>query len=360
MVKAERIRVLIVDDSALIRMLLTDMLGSVPDIEVVGAARDGDEALALAAKLLPDVITLDVQMPGKSGIEILPALFAIKPFPVLMLSTLTQEGAEVTLNALELGAVDYMAKPERQQLAELRSSADLLLGKIRMALVSKVRKPRRSPQPALGVAVKDQATQSATRPGGSTAATKQVVVIGISTGGPQTLSDIFPSVVPPVPPILIVQHMPANFTSAFAQRLNRSSLLTIKEAEEGDAILPGRVLIAPGGRHMSIVTTRQYPTIALGDGPSVSGHKPSIDVLFHSAAKVFGGGAIGLIMTGMGRDGVDGCKAILAAGGETYGQDEASSVVYGMNKAAFVENAVKSQIAPDEVPGLLRMLGRRA
>ena len=333
MAMTEPIRVLIVDDSALIRLLLTDLLGAATDIRVVGAARDGDEALQLAASLLPDVITLDVQMPGKSGLEILQPLFAIRSFPILMISTLTQEGADVTLQALELGAIDYLPKPERNQLAELRNAGDLLANKVRMAFASKVRRTRRPPAPTVANHEKERPTSTTLRPSHSKSGTRPVVVIGISTGGPQTLSEIFPAIVPPVPPILIVQHMPGHFTAAFAERLNRSSLLAIKEAEEGDMILPGRVLVAPGGRHMTIIGSPAHPSVTLSDGPTVSGHKPSIDLLFQSAAKIFGAGTTGLIMTGMGRDGVEGCKAILAAGGDAFGQDEASSMVYGPYRA---------------------------
>jgi two-component system chemotaxis response regulator CheB len=180
------------------------------------------------------------------------------------------------------------------------------------------------------------------------------VVIGISTGGPQELSQAFPLLTPPSLPILVVQHMPAQFTRVFAERLNRYSNLTIKQADEGDPVLPSQVLIAPGGRHMVLVGHPPRVRVALSDEPPVSGHRPSVDVLFQAAARAYQSGAIGLIMTGMGRDGVDGCKAILAAGGLTLGQDEATSIVYGMNKAAMLEGAVKGQFAIDELAGILQ------
>ena len=179
-------------------------------------------------------------------------------------------------------------------------------------------------------------------------------VIGISTGGPQALSQIFPLLVPPLPPILVVQHMPAQFTGIFAERLNRYSTLTVKQAEEGDPVLPDQILIAPGGRHMGLTGHPPRVRVALSDQPPVSGHRPSIDVLFQSAARVYQSAAVGLLMTGMGRDGVEGCKAILAAGGFTLGQDEDTSVVYGMNKAAFLEGAVKAQFALDELPHVIQ------
>jgi len=180
------------------------------------------------------------------------------------------------------------------------------------------------------------------------------IVIGISTGGPQALSQIFPVLAPPIPPILIVQHMPGQFTGVFAERLNRYSTLTVKEAEEGDQVLPDRVLVAPGGRHMALAGLPPRLRVTLSDEPPVSGHRPSIDVLFQSAARLYQSATVGLIMTGMGRDGVEGCKAILSAGGLVLGQDETSSVVYGMNKAAFLEGAVKAQFGLDELPGILQ------
>ncbi len=181
-------------------------------------------------------------------------------------------------------------------------------------------------------------------------------MIGISTGGPQALSQILPLLSAPMPPILVVQHMIAQFTGVFANRLDRSCSLTIKEAAEGDLIIPDRILIAPGGRHMMVAGSQSRPRIALSDDPPVSGHKPSVDVLFQSAARVFQSGVVGIIMTGMGRDGVDGCKTILAAGGFTLGQDETTSVVYGMNKAALVEGALKAQFALDDLPAILKNL----
>jgi two-component system, chemotaxis family, protein-glutamate methylesterase/glutaminase len=364
-----RIRVLIVDDSALMRRLLSDLLSSVPEIEIVGTARDGREAVLQAARLKPDVITLDVEMPEVSGLEALPAILAVHPVPVVMVSALTQEGADVTLQALELGAVDFMAKPERNQLAEMRASRDLLVGKVLAAAQSRVRRPRRvASSPSSSSTKTSPSTKSVTsrppaRPPGppvtSTSAFASIpnplcFVIGISTGGPQALSQVFPLLVPPLPPILVVQHMPAQFTGIFAERLNRYSTLPIKQAEEGDAVLPDRILIAPGGRHMVLIGHPPRVRIGLLDQPAVSGHRPSIDVLFQSAARAYQSAAIGLLMTGMGRDGVEGCKAILAARGFTLGQDEGTSVVYGMNKAAFLEGAVKAQFALDEFPHVIQ------
>jgi two-component system chemotaxis response regulator CheB len=363
-----RVRVLIVDDSALMRRLLTDLLSSAPEIEIAGTARDGREAVLQAARLKPDVITLDVEMPEVSGLEALPALLAVHEAPVVMVSALTQEGADVTLQALELGAVDFMAKPERNQFAEMRASRDLLVAKILAASQSQVRRPRRATRtstgPSLGTSLlKDRSsahliTRSTTASAPLTAVTTTTsamcIVVGISTGGPQALSQIFPLLASPLPAILVVQHMPAQFTGIFAERLNRYSTVPVKQAEEGDPVLPDRILIAPGGQHMRLTGHPPRVRVALSGQAPVSGHRPSIDVLFQSAAEAYQAATIGILMTGMGRDGVSGCKGILAAGGLTLGQDEATSVVYGMNKAAFLEDAIKAQFSLDELPHIIR------
>jgi two-component system chemotaxis response regulator CheB len=365
---AGRIRVLIVDDSALMRRLLADLLGSSPEIEVVGAARDGREAVLQAARLRPDVITLDVEMPEVSGLEALPALLAVHEAPVVMVSALTQEGAEVTLQALELGAVDFFPKPERNQLSEMRAGRDLLIAKVLAAAQSRVRRPRRA-GPVARATAPDAPALAASRqrrrlvPAAPPTTAVPCVVIGISTGGPQALSQVFPPLSAPLPPILVVQHMLAEFTGVFTQRLDRytSPAIKVKQAEEGDIVLPDQILIAPGGRHLALAGGPSRVRVAISDEPEVSGHRPSIDVLFRSAAQVYQSGVVGILMTGMGRDGVEGCKAILAAGGFTLGQDEATSVVYGMNKAAFIEGAIKAQFALDELPAILRdIAGYRA
>jgi two-component system chemotaxis response regulator CheB len=367
-----RIRVLVVDDSALMRRLLSDMLSSAPEIEIAGTARNGREAVLQAVRLKPDVITLDVEMPEVSGLDALPTLLAVQDAPVIMVSALTQEGADVTLQALELGAIDFLPKPERNQLAEMRANRDLLIAKVLGATHSRKRQLRRSsaapssvtgaPGPSATPKTPRATPRVRTHTAGSgvpasllsAAQNPLCIVIGISTGGPQALSQVFPLLGPPMPPILVVQHMPAQFTEVFAQRLDRYSTLTIKQAEEGTPVLPSQVLIAPGGRHMTLAGQPPRVRVTLSDEPAVSGHRPSIDVLFRSAATVYHSAAVGLIMTGMGRDGVDGCKAILAAGGLALGQDEATSAVYGMNKAAMLEGAVKAQFPLEDLPGILQ------
>ena len=355
--RSEPVRVLVVDDSALMRKLLADILGLSPEIKVIGSARDGAEAIEMARRLRPDVITLDVEMPGLSGLETLPALFAVHEAPVIMVSVLTQAHAAVTLEALELGAFDFLPKPSHHQLAELKALGDVLVGKVLAAAQSRVRRPR--PGAVSGSARPQSRADLPTYPPPASTSATDLVVIGISTGGPQALGQAFAGLRPPIPPILVVQHMPAGFTQVFADRLARHCDLTVKEAEDGDRVLPDQVLIAPGGRHLSLIGRATRARVTLADGPPVSGHRPSVDVLFLSAAKAFGASTVGIIMTGMGRDGVEGCKAILAAGGTTFGQDEATSIVYGMNKAAFLEGAVRRQFALEELPEILTRLARK-
>jgi two-component system, chemotaxis family, protein-glutamate methylesterase/glutaminase len=355
MTSPTRVRVLVVDDSALMRKLLTDMLRSSPEFEVVGTARDGAEAVEMAGRLKPDVVTLDVEMPGMSGLEALPALLAVHKAPVVMVSALTQAGAEVTLSALELGAVDFMPKPERHQIAELKASRDLLVAKLLAAVQGRIHHPR---LPAPSRPKLDGGHEAPAGMPNSGPPATLAIVIGISTGGPQALSQTLPSLTPPIPPVLVVQHMPAQFTGVFAERLDRHCSVAVKEAEEGDLVLPDRILIAPGGRHMTLIGRPPQVRVTLTDGPLMSGHRPSIDMLFQSAARVYAASSIGFIMTGMGRDGVEGCKRILTAGGTTFGQDEETSVVYGMNKAAYLEGAVRRQFALDELSEIIETISR--
>jgi two-component system, chemotaxis family, protein-glutamate methylesterase/glutaminase len=344
---SKTIRVLVVDDSAVCRRMLSDMIDAEPGMKVVGTAADGRQALELAARLLPDVVTLDVQMPQMDGLAALDALFQHRPLPVIMVSSLTKLGANITLDALEHGALDYIPKPDYG--VDLASAIrEELIRKIRMAdgvdvrrilALRAERKRRRADRPPPETAKKAQVET----PVGTLA--DQCIAIGISTGGPPALSVLFEAVQPPLPPIVVVQHMPPNFTKPLAWRLNALSALDIKEAETGDALLPNRALIAPGGRHLLLRRVGAAVRAALDDGPPVSGHKPSVDVLMNSAAAAFGDRCLGVIMTGMGRDGADGCRAIRRRGGFVLGQDEDSSDVYGMNKVAFTEGNVDRQFA---------------
>jgi two-component system chemotaxis response regulator CheB len=344
--------VLVVDDSALMRKMIADLLRAAPDVEVVGSARDGDEAVELAGKLKPDVVTLDVEMPVKSGLDALPEILEVCPVPVVMVSALTQEGADVTLAALELGAFDFMPKPGGPRgLAELRAVGEQLVAKVRSAAQGRVRRPR-----AAALAPRPRPRE---RPPVGTSGIG-CVALGISTGGPQALTQALPSLKSPIPPVVIVQHMPAQFMSTFAARLARRCAVPVKEAEDGERLVPDVILVAPGGRHAVLVGRPPLVRVSLADTPPVNGFRPSIDVLFQSVARVYGTSAAAILMTGMGRDGVEGCKRVREAGGATFAQDEATSAVFGMNKAALQEGAIQHEFALDDLPELIERLGRPA
>lgn len=333
------IRVLIVDDSAVIRAILRDLISAAPGLCVAGAARNGAEAVEKIASLHPDVVTLDVQMPDMDGLAVLDRVFSRAPVPVIMVSSTTVAGAVVTLDALDRGAIDYVAKPERG--CNDNAFAEELLAKIRAAA---------------GVDI--QRTIAARRNAAAHAGTKcrrllrnldnadlgrRCVALGVSTGGPPALTRLLGELQPPMPPMVVVQHMPAQFTAPLAARLDSYSSLTVREAAQGDVLEPNCVFIAPGDKHLEITRRGELAKLLLRDGASVSGHKPSVDVMMRSAAGVFGSACLGVIMTGMGRDGVEGCRAIRANGGYVLGQDESSSDVYGMNKAAYLAGCVHEQ-----------------
>ncbi|MFO0946086.1 MAG: chemotaxis response regulator protein-glutamate methylesterase [Planctomycetota bacterium] len=350
---ANPVRVLVVDDSALMRKHLSAMLSSSPRIDVCGIARDGAEAISQIRALSPDVITLDIEMPGKSGLEILPEIFKVQNARVIVVSSFTQRGAQITLDALELGAIDYVGKPSSPIAAHVQQVRDELVEKVLAASRATFPRPRRSVVPPRG----ELCRKASNGPGMCTAPAEALksgcVAIGISTGGPPALTQVLAGLNPPVPPIVIVQHMPREFTGPFARRLDSLCAIEVREAQTGDELLPNRALIAPGGRHVTLRKELGRVRVLLNDGEAVSGHKPSVDVLFRSAADIYGEKLIGVIMTGMGRDGADGCKEILAQGGRTFGQDEATSVVYGMNKIAFQEGGVQRQFPLESLAGIL-------
>ena len=354
------IRVLVVDDSAVMRRTLGDCLGAVDGIEVVGTASDGRKALAAAERLCPDVVTLDIHMPVLDGLATLDAMLALRPIPVIVVSALTQVGADITLDALDRGAVDYIPKPEGG------SAAVALLGE---ELVRKVRTVAGTDVNRILQIRGDRKRRLQKRP--SITASKEVsdecpseiadacIVVGVSTGGPPALSLLFEGLAPPLPPVVVVQHMPPNFTRPLAWRLDSISSLSIQEAAHGEVLRPNHVLIAPGGRHLELRRTGPVAKAVIGDGPSVSSHKPSVDVLMQSAAAAFGPRCLGVIMTGMGRDGVAGCRAIREAGGFVLGQDADSSDVYGMNKVAFDQGGVDRQFGLDEAAAVITRQVRR-
>jgi two-component system, chemotaxis family, protein-glutamate methylesterase/glutaminase len=332
--------VLIVDDSATMRGLLGATLKRDPEIEVLGFANDPIEARELIKKLNPDVVTLDVEMPHMNGIEFLEKIMRLRPTPVVMVSTLTQKGADITIEALELGAVDCIGKPVGGVTAQ-EAFADLTT-KVKSAARARVK-------PYAGPAAPVE------RDGSYRAADDVVLAIGSSTGGVEALMTILSHFTDGCPPTVVTQHMPATFTRSFAARLDRVSGATVTEARNGDRLLPGHVYIAPGGAaHMEVVSPGQ-PTIRLRAGEPANGHRPSVDVLFESVAKL-NRPSVGAILTGMGRDGAQGLLSMRRAGARTLGQDEPSCVVYGMPRAAYEIGAVEKQVGLSRMgPALLSL-----
>lgn len=334
------IRVLVVDDSALMRKMIPQLLLRDRDIEVVGTAMDGLFALKKIRDLRPDVITLDIDMPRMDGIETLRRIMAEFGTPTVMVSSLAKQDADLTFQALEIGAFDYVAKPHDAVSVHIAEIASDLIAKVKAAYenpLAQTRKPKSESTQKL--------PQKSERLVHKTAA-ENVLAIGISTGGPNALAELLPTLPADFPAaVLIVQHMPEGFTEMFAARLNAHSAVEVREARDGDLVQPGRVLIAPGNRHLKVKRLSTGTIAVLSDAPPVSGHRPSADVLFRSVADEYGVRAMGLIMTGMGDDGADGIGEIRARGGRTVAQDEASCVVYGMPKAA-IERKQVTDIVP--------------
>jgi two-component system, chemotaxis family, protein-glutamate methylesterase/glutaminase len=327
------VRVLIVDDSALMRQLLSTLLAADPEIQVVGTAQDPFDAREKIKALNPDVITLDVEMPQMDGLTFLRKIMALRPMPVVMFSSLTEEGAEATLEALEVGAVDFVAKPKNDVANAMGELGEVLQAKIKSAARTRFR-PRRDAAPAPRIRPKIG------RPTG------KLLLIGASTGGVEALKALLMQLPEDCPPTLITQHMPERFTAAFAQRLDRECPMTVLEARDGERMEVGHVYIAPGGtHHLELNRNGGHFACKLIDGPPVSGHRPSVDVLFRSGARVAARNIISVILTGMGKDGAQGMLELRQAGAITLGQDEASSLVYGMPRAAFECGAVMRQYA---------------
>lgn len=318
-------RVLIIDDSALMRQLLSEILSSDPEIEVVGSASDPYIARDKILRMKPDVLTLDVEMPRMDGITFLDKLMRGHPMPVVMVSSLTEKGCETTLRSLELGAVDFVTKPKLDIKTGTLELADEILAKVKAAAGAKLAHKRhvaRSPAPV----VRSQAMIKSTH---------HVIAIGASTGGTEALREVLTVLPADSPGIVIVQHMPAAFTMAFARRLDSLSNISVREASDGDRILPGHALIAPGGYHMEVLRNGAEYRVRVFMADPVNRHRPSVDVLFNSCAKYLGGNGIGVILTGMGDDGAKGMLAMRNAGAYTIAQDEASCVVFGMPREAI-------------------------
>ncbi|MDP2851555.1 MAG: chemotaxis response regulator protein-glutamate methylesterase [Sulfuricurvum sp.] len=330
------IRVLIVDDSATARAVLREILESDPAIEVVATASDAYVARDKIVELKPDVVCLDVEMPRMDGITFLKRLMHYMPLPVVMVSSLTQNGARTTLEALEAGAVDFVGKPHSHIYDGVETMREELLSKIKMASRVRVR-------PRLLQSIQQANTTSLAE------TTNKILAIGASTGGTEALKDLLMGLPRNAPGTIIVQHMPANFTGPFAERLNGLCAMEVREARNGDSITPGVALIAPGDYHMVVRRSGARYYVEIGSGEKVSGHRPSVDVLFNSVAKIAGVNAIGVILTGMGGDGARGLLSMRNAGSRTLGQDESSCVVYGMPKVAFDIGAVEKQLPLNKI-----------
>ena len=334
------VKVLIVDDSAVVRQVLTATLGDDPGIDVIGAASDPVFAIERMRLKWPDVIVLDVEMPRMDGITFLKKLMAERPTPVVICSTLTEKGAATTMQALAAGAVSIVTKPTLGLKQFLHDSSDDLISAVKAAARANMRRIRPAGEPLL---VSLKLSADAVLPAAHHAmaeTTDRVVAIGTSTGGTQALEAVLTALPRVCPGIVIVQHMPEKFTEAFANRLNGLCRLEVREAQSGDRVMPGRALIAPGGRHMLLKRSGAQYHVDIVDGPPVSRHRPSVDVLFRSVAKCAGKNALGIIMTGMGDDGARGLKELHDTGARTLAQDEESCVVYGMPKEAVKLGAV--------------------
>lgn len=339
-----KIRVLIVDDSALMRGLLTEMINSAPDMMVVGVAPDAPTAREMIKVLNPDVLTLDVHMPKMDGLEFLERLMRLRPMPVVMVSSSTQAGSETTLKALELGAIDFIGKPRADNPKVMENYAEELVEKIRAAKGARLRlRSMTSPvTPPL-----QAAAPSASVP--RSAASGKIIFVGASTGGTEAIKEFLMRIPADCPPIMIVQHMPESFTASFARRLDSLCAPRVIESQGNEKLESGTVYIAPGHSHLQVKRSAAGLSTELLATPPVNRHRPAVDVLFDSAANVVGRQAVGVILTGMGKDGAQGLLRMRQAGARTIGQDEASCVVYGMPREAFLVGAVEEQAPLDDI-----------
>lgn len=334
--------VLIVDDSAVMRQLLQSILSSDPALEVIGTAPDPIVAQEKVLRLQPDILTLDVEMPRMDGLTFLEKLMRARPMPVVMISSLTKRGCDATLRALELGAVDYVAKPSNDVANGVSLMAAEIVSKVKAAIRARIRpvvrpaaQPPTSPRPAMY------------------SSTHKVVAIGASTGGTEALKEVLVRMPPDSPGVVIVQHMPEQFTRAFAQRLDSLGRLRVSEARDGDRILPGHALLAPGNFHMEVFRSGADQRVRITTAERVNHHRPSVDVLFRSCARHLGGNAIGVILTGMGNDGASGMAEMARTGAYNIAQDEATSVIFGMPKEAISAGGVHEVLPLENIPGAI-------
>ncbi len=342
---SSKIRVIVVDDSALVRSLLSEIINRQADMECVATANDPLVARELIRELDPDVITLDVEMPHMDGIDFLGRLMRLRPTPVVMISTLTERGAEVTLRALELGAVDFVAKPRVGIAGGLQDLSHQIVDKIRVAAVAQVRRlPREHPS---GPGATSSLAPSTPSPAGllGRLSTEKIVFIGASTGGTEAIKEILVHLPPDSPAIVITQHMPAGFTTSFAARLNGLCQIRVKEASNGERLLPGHAYIAPGGTQFHVGRSGANYVAVVDDGAPVNRHKPSVEVLFKSGAALVGRNALAIMLTGMGADGAAAMREMKDAGSYNFVQDEASCVVFGMPREAIAHGAADEVLA---------------
>ena len=352
-------KVLIVDDSALIRSVMNEIIRSQPDMEVVGLAPDPIVARELIKQTNPDVLTLDVEMPRMDGLDFLEKLMRLRPMPVVMVSSLTERGSEITLRALELGAVDFVTKPKLSIQSGMLEYAELITDKIRAAAKARV-KPRTLPHHEQN---KDAGT-SLPQIRNPLTSSEKLIIIGASTGGTEAIKDFLLQMPSDCPGILITQHMPEGFTRSFAKRLDSLCKITVQEAQGGERVLPGHAFIAPGHSHLLLERSGANYVTRLDQGPPVNRHRPSVDVLFESAARYAGKNAVGVILTGMGKDGAAGMLTMKNAGAYNFAQDEASCVVFGMPREAIAVGATHEvgplHALPGMVLGYLAAHGSRA
>ncbi len=352
------IKVLIIDDSALVRKMLTEILNSDKDIEVVGVAPDPYVAREKIKKLSPDVLTLDVEMPRMDGISFLKNLMRLRPMPVVMVSTLTEEGAEITLDAMELGAIDFITKPKLDFANAIEDYASELIEKVKMAKHARVNqyrdnKTRQALASSAPKKLSADAILSLNNKQSNYKLTDTIIAIGASTGGTEAIKDVLQAMPANSPGIVIAQHIPPNFSRSFAERVNKLSALNVSEAVDGQQVLPGHAYVAPGDRHLLVERSGARYICRLNDGELVNRHKPSVNVLFRSVANQAGRNAIGTILTGMGDDGAEGLLEMKQTGAMTIAQDEQTSVVWGMPGSAVKLQAVDCILPLQAIAGKL-------
>ncbi len=345
----KKITVVVIDDSALIRKLLSEIINSQPDMQAVGAAPDPLVAREMIRSLNPDVLTLDVEMPKMDGLDFLERLMRLRPMPVVMVSSLTERGSDATLRALELGAIDYVSKPKIDIAHGIQEYADEIAEKIRTAAAARLR-----PRPLPGIPRVERVLPALAN---RSISTEKLIIVGASTGGTEAIKEFLLDMPPDCPGILITQHMPEAFTKSFAARLDSLCRISVKEAEHSERVLPGHAYVAPGHSHLLLRRSGANYMTQLSDAPHVNRHRPSVDVLFRSAAEHAGRNAVGVILTGMGRDGAQGMLAMKQAGAYNFAQDEASCVVFGMPKEAIAAGATDEVLPLREIaPGVMRFL----